>query len=580
MQNDGVLSIALEKISNRIIGIADKVENIRGKKLECLSITMYFLGHILMLLVHEPWFDEALSWLIARDSSLYELLFIAPHYEGHPSLWHLVLAPFAKLGFPYELSLSLVSLVFSGTAAALFVFKSPFKRIIRILAPFTYFFFYQYSVISRPYCMMMLALVLVAITFKKKEDNPGKFVLSLLFLCVTSAYGIVIAGGVTVAWILEMLLASNKKSMLKNSENGETRGTIRIFFTDHLLYKGKIFWLIGLLMYVLFILWRIMPADNAYAIVHGTQKAQNGILVRLLYSAFGLLSDSFITDVYHENDIFQNVNFSYYEYIVGIAIGILLFSLLLRFSIRKKAILEFIISYVLLVLFTLFIYIYPTHIGIMHLFVGFFLWTNCEKEAVPQKNENQLIKSLNIILISLIVLIMLYWNVGSCISDVFYEYSCGNKEYQFLVENGLENCTVYTEAINLEYGSEGRSEKLRAQGYFSNSGVCMAPYMDSGLILNGAENLGGAYACIHELISQDEWEIQNSKYMECETPDVLIGMPETNISFNDGLINISDYIKVFEKRCSTIFKGVPGAGISDIYIRSGLGMKKGIKEID
>ena len=175
---------------------------------------------------------------------------------------------------------------------------------------------------------------------------------------------------------------------------------------------------------------------------------------------------------------------------------------------------------------------------------------------------------------------MLYWNVSSCISDVFCEYSCGNKEYQFLVENGLENCTVYTEAINLEYGSEGRSEKLRAQGFFSNSGVCMAPYMDSGLLLNGTEKLGGTYACIHELISQEEWEIQNSKYMECETPDVLIGMPETNVSFKDGLINISDYIKVFEKRCSTIFKGVPGAGISDIYIRSGLGMEKGIKEID
>ena len=40
---------------------------------------------------HEPWFDEAQAWQIARSASLREILFEIPHYEGHPQLWHLIL---------------------------------------------------------------------------------------------------------------------------------------------------------------------------------------------------------------------------------------------------------------------------------------------------------------------------------------------------------------------------------------------------------------------------------------------------------------------------------------------------------
>ena len=41
--------------------------------------------------VHEPWADEAQAWLIARDATLYDLLFELPSGELNPSLWHLLL---------------------------------------------------------------------------------------------------------------------------------------------------------------------------------------------------------------------------------------------------------------------------------------------------------------------------------------------------------------------------------------------------------------------------------------------------------------------------------------------------------
>lgn len=54
---------------------------------------------------HEPWFDEAQSWLIARDASFRDMLLVRPHYEGHPPLWWLMLSVPAKLGVPYEIGL-------------------------------------------------------------------------------------------------------------------------------------------------------------------------------------------------------------------------------------------------------------------------------------------------------------------------------------------------------------------------------------------------------------------------------------------------------------------------------------------
>ena len=51
---------------------------------------------------HEPWSDEALPWMIARDTDLRGFLNIILHnWDRHPGLFHVVLLPFVKLGFPY-----------------------------------------------------------------------------------------------------------------------------------------------------------------------------------------------------------------------------------------------------------------------------------------------------------------------------------------------------------------------------------------------------------------------------------------------------------------------------------------------
>src|ERR1039458_8335312 len=51
---------------------------------------------------HEPWADEAQSWLLGRDASLAQLWGRLLHYEGTPGLWQTMVHALIRLGLPYS----------------------------------------------------------------------------------------------------------------------------------------------------------------------------------------------------------------------------------------------------------------------------------------------------------------------------------------------------------------------------------------------------------------------------------------------------------------------------------------------
>lgn len=80
----------------------NKLSNfVKKYRIECIIMLVYIVGISVISYFHEPWFDEAQAWQIARSASIKDILFKIPHWEGHPQLWHLLLVPFAKLGAPY-----------------------------------------------------------------------------------------------------------------------------------------------------------------------------------------------------------------------------------------------------------------------------------------------------------------------------------------------------------------------------------------------------------------------------------------------------------------------------------------------
>ena len=591
MQNDGIIAKGINKLANAIMTHTTRVENAKGMALEHIAIILYCTAHMLMYLVHEPWFDEALAWLIARDSSIYEIFFTTPHYEGHPALWHLILVAFAKLGTPYELSLSLVSLLFSGLAVGLFIYKAPFRRTIRLTMPFTYYLFYQYGVISRPYCMMMLAFVIMAMTFKNRNEKPGRFVLSLWFLCISSAYGIVIAGGICIAWLMEMFIMVCQKSKNKNTDDGEHRGAIRIFIEDNLFERGKFFWLLGLLIYVIFILWRIMPAENAYASIRATKAVtDNGLLIRLLYTLFAALSDLFITNVFYTSGTLRNADIYFGEMVAAVLIGIVILVALIVWAKRINSkrenfiitMLYLCIPYLFYTVFGALVYLYYHHIGISLLVIGFWLWTAMEykgeqkRDAIVQKeNSNSFLTNLRVLVAALIVIIPIIWSLASCVSDAFRSYGSGREQYKYLEENGLdEGYNILADYNRVFKEEEVPDDYTEYDPIFSQQGVDITPYLKNSIIINSPKLIGKNYSYQHEIPDKVNTEDVFQHLENMGMPDIIIGKPDITY------IDYSDYMLVYKDTFGNIKKGF---ALSDtntyIYVRKPLAEEKGLKEV-
>jgi hypothetical protein len=102
---------------------------------------------------HEPWADEAQSWLLSRDASLAQLWGHLLHYEGTPGLWQTLLHALIRLGLTYS-AYGFVSASLGLAAIVILLRYAPLPLFIRILLPFTYFLCYQYAIIARSYALI------------------------------------------------------------------------------------------------------------------------------------------------------------------------------------------------------------------------------------------------------------------------------------------------------------------------------------------------------------------------------------------------------------------------------------------
>jgi hypothetical protein len=150
---------------------------------------------ILAFAIHQylPFADEAQEWLIARDSSLHDLLFRRLHYEGHPPLWALILWVVARLRMPYA-GINWMAGAFALPGIYLFLRYSPFPRVFRWLLPFTFFLQYQYAAIARPYVFFPALLFAMCIIFTLDRPRPVLFGLVTGLLTNISLHAAIVAG--------------------------------------------------------------------------------------------------------------------------------------------------------------------------------------------------------------------------------------------------------------------------------------------------------------------------------------------------------------------------------------------------
>ncbi len=153
--------------------------------------------------VHEPWWDEAQAWLLARDASIADLLTRRLAYEGHPPLWYLILAIPAKLGLPYK-SINVVAALI-GTAGVVWLAALRHVPIaVRAVLPFTFFSAYQFTVVSRAYVLIPPLLFAIAAIYERRDQCFVRFALLLALLMQVSVHGACLAAGLLALFAVDV----------------------------------------------------------------------------------------------------------------------------------------------------------------------------------------------------------------------------------------------------------------------------------------------------------------------------------------------------------------------------------------
>lgn len=156
-----------------------------------LITVLYGLLLAFIMSHHELWRDEAQAWLIsAASNSLMDIL-NNTRYEGHPPLWFIVMWPFTYFDNPNWIKVP--HFLLSIAVCFLVVRYAPFPRYVTVMLVFSYFFFYEYAVISRNYQLGVLGMVGFLATLPKAKDNPWWAVLFLSIAATANVFALIIS---------------------------------------------------------------------------------------------------------------------------------------------------------------------------------------------------------------------------------------------------------------------------------------------------------------------------------------------------------------------------------------------------
>lgn len=163
-----------------------------------LFSTLGFIG----ILHHEIWLDEAHHFVLSRDSNTLSNLYFNNRYEGHPLLWNFLLWLLCKI-IPSVFAMQFLHLAIATMSAAMVLWYAPFKLYQKVLLCFSYFLFYEYTVISRNYAVSVLLIFVCIIQITRSKKNYNLIFLLLALLANTHLFSLVISVSIFIYFISE-----------------------------------------------------------------------------------------------------------------------------------------------------------------------------------------------------------------------------------------------------------------------------------------------------------------------------------------------------------------------------------------
>ena len=137
------------------------------KRVNSIIFLLYVLFGLVLLYFHEPWIDEANTWLIAKNLNFREIL-EEVRFDGNPCFYYFFLAIFAKMGLPYIFN-NIISFFVSVFTTYLLIYRTKLNRLLVFLLLFSSLFIYYGGVFGRSYCMVNLLFVLITILYSSRD---------------------------------------------------------------------------------------------------------------------------------------------------------------------------------------------------------------------------------------------------------------------------------------------------------------------------------------------------------------------------------------------------------------------------
>lgn len=483
---------------------------------EAFALGAYLLLLAVMLYFHEPWYDEAQAWLIARDASLREMLFVIPHYEGHPPFWFLLLAIFAKAGADFALTIKLLSFAINASTVAFLLFRAPFPRAVRLALPFTYFLLYQHGVICRPYSLLLLGFLLAAAFWHTKEKSPFRFSVALMLLCASSAYGILFAGGIAIVWLLELRKESSDWGAYFRS----------------LLCGRRFAAMLTLLLFALLQIVLIIPRSDTFAASYGFG-GENSVWFRLLYMLFGAIADATCFSAYDSYDELRYATFSVPKVIFGCVIGLLLLALIYLCGRKARKRLLFFLPYGMFVLFSGVVYFYLQHVDVLLQFLLFWCWV-CRKEpprppvTEGSKGRVSVLAVCTCVCIGLSLCISVFWTAAACRNEVLYPYGFSEQLADYLNEHGLSG---YGVMVRWKVDKDDDGTLLDNNTNQTVNGVALNAYYAENIVLNMNGGDPSMPYVTHRIPGREEVDAELQRLREQGLPAIAFDKVQLELLF-------------------------------------------------
>lgn len=371
-----------------------------------ILLLLYCVITLFSVLHHEIWADEAQVWQLCRNLNIPELINHL-HNEGHPSLFYLLVMPFAKLSsnIIYMQLFCWLAMCFS---VYVLLFKSPFNFLVKLAILSSAGFIYFLPVMARNYAIIPVLVFLAAYLYSKKRENPILYGVVLFFLANTHAIMTGFVGILLCMYIYEII----KEKDLRTQKNiGAiyiiTIGLLCVFLqlynttssNEFITYKEKTPYLFTAFKIILFF---FLNAYNKMITINKTIPFAiiDIPLILTMITSFVLL----LVNLYHNN---------------------------------KKAFL--ICSIGMGFQFAVYIFVYSLNQYVTRIFAGLIILIFCFwivfKENTFDETNKLFNKKGTTVLISLFFFLTTYNGINFIIKDYKYEYTGGKQTAKFIKEN-------------------------------------------------------------------------------------------------------------------------------------------------